>query len=224
MMKHSPFLWCLIFILCSLQTLSAQYHFDSWTTDNGLPQNGVRSITQTPDGYLWLTTLDGLVRFDGVKFTVFDKSSSKGIISNRFWQAKAFDDGSIWLATEGGDLTVYRNGEFTSYPAEKIPEHSIIGFENDENGEVMIITDLNYYYLRNGEFVFAKPTGNDKTQKHFYLGQSGTRWEIYTTEIREIKNGQTKIYPIILKYVFFYFYNVYEDKKGGLWLTDLEAV
>ena len=49
---------------------SAQYHFDTWTTDNGLPQNGVRQIAQTPDGYLWFTTFDGLVRFDGVRFTV----------------------------------------------------------------------------------------------------------------------------------------------------------
>src|SRR4051812_4409979 len=62
----------------------AQYRFDSFTTDNGLPQNGVRGIAQTPDGYLWFTTFDGLVRFDGVKFTVFDKNNSDGIFSNRF--------------------------------------------------------------------------------------------------------------------------------------------
>ena len=175
---------CLLFGILGWQTLSAQYRFDSWTTDNGLPQNGVRSITQTPDGYLWLTTLDGLVRFDGVKFTVFNKSNSKGIISNRFWHARAFEDGSIWVATEGGDLTIYRNGEFTSYPADNIPEPQIVGFRQDENDEPLIAAHLNYYYLRNGEFVFAKPTGDDRTQKNFYLGQSGTRWEVYPTEIR----------------------------------------
>ncbi|HMS41852.1 MAG TPA: two-component regulator propeller domain-containing protein [Pyrinomonadaceae bacterium] len=207
--------------VCSWQIVSAQYRFDSWTTDNGLPQNGVRSITQTPDGYLWLTTLDGLVRFDGVKFTVFNKSNSKGIISNRFWQVKAFEDGSIWAATESGDLTIYRNGEFTSYPADRIPEPLIIGFEKDENGEVLIQTDLNYYYFRNGEFVLAKPKENDKANKHFYLGQSGTRWELYPTEIRQIKNGNTNIYPIKLKFLYFYKNSIYEDKKGGLWIADL---
>ncbi|MBA4121932.1 MAG: hypothetical protein H0X72_05660 [Acidobacteria bacterium] len=62
------------FCLCfPFITAQAQYRFDSWTADNGLPQNSVYSIQQTPDGYLWLTTLDGLVRFDGVKFTVFNK-------------------------------------------------------------------------------------------------------------------------------------------------------
>src|SRR5204863_1565704 len=66
------------------QIVSAQYRFDSFTTDNGLPQNGVRGIAQTPDGYLWFTTFDGIVRFDGVKFTVFDKNNTKGIGGNRF--------------------------------------------------------------------------------------------------------------------------------------------
>ncbi len=53
----------------------AQYRFDHWTADNGLPQNSVRDIVQTRDGYLWLTTFDGLVRFDGVRFTVFSRAA-----------------------------------------------------------------------------------------------------------------------------------------------------
>ena len=52
--------------MCSLALLywpaQAQYRFDHWTADNGLPQNSVRDIVQTRDGYLWLTTFDGLVR------------------------------------------------------------------------------------------------------------------------------------------------------------------
>jgi hypothetical protein len=47
-----------------------QYHFDTWTTDNGLPQNCVNHILQTRDDFIWLTTNDGLVRYDGVQFTV----------------------------------------------------------------------------------------------------------------------------------------------------------
>src|SRR5437660_1295991 len=53
-----------------------QYRIDRWTTDNGLPQNSVTSLTQTPDGYIWITTNDGLVRFDGVQFFVFNKSNT----------------------------------------------------------------------------------------------------------------------------------------------------
>ena len=54
---------------------AAQHRFDSWTTENGLPQNSVNDILQTRDGYLWLATFGGLVRFDGVRFVIFDRST-----------------------------------------------------------------------------------------------------------------------------------------------------
>jgi ligand-binding sensor domain-containing protein len=60
------FLWALTSVVF-VQTVSAQYRFDMWTTDNGLPQNSIINILQTSDGYLWMTTFDGLVRYDGVR-------------------------------------------------------------------------------------------------------------------------------------------------------------
>ena len=62
----------------------AQYRVDVWTTEQGLPQNIVRAVHSGRDGYLWLTTLDGLVRFDGFRFTLFDRANTEGIGSNRF--------------------------------------------------------------------------------------------------------------------------------------------
>ncbi len=57
-----------------------QYHLDAWTTNDGLPQNTITAITQTHDGYLWLGTQEGLVRFDGLRFYVFSKRN--GALSN----------------------------------------------------------------------------------------------------------------------------------------------
>src|SRR5215470_1483526 len=62
----------------------AQQRFDSWTTENGLPQNSINDILQTQDGYLWLATNGGLVRFDGVRFVVFD-TMTEGIESQRVY-------------------------------------------------------------------------------------------------------------------------------------------
>ena len=53
----------------------AQYGYDHWKVEDGLPQNIIRGISQTPDGYLWIATLDGLVRFDGVRFSSFDQGA-----------------------------------------------------------------------------------------------------------------------------------------------------
>jgi ligand-binding sensor domain-containing protein len=54
----------LLIISGLISTAQAQYSFDQWTADNGPPQNSVRDIVQTRDGYLWLTTFDRLARFD----------------------------------------------------------------------------------------------------------------------------------------------------------------
>src|SRR5262245_16623861 len=61
----------------------AQYRIDAWTSEQGLPQNSVNSIVQTDDGYLWLGTLSGIVRFDGVRFTLVDEGTPGALLSNR---------------------------------------------------------------------------------------------------------------------------------------------
>src|SRR5689334_15498704 len=54
----------------------SQYRWDVWQKEDGLPQNSVTTILQTKDGYLWLGTLEGLVRFDGQRFVVFDRQNT----------------------------------------------------------------------------------------------------------------------------------------------------
>ena len=213
----------LVVCLTALQNLSAQFSFDSWTTDNGLPQNGVRVITQTPDGYLWFTTFDGLVRFDGVKFTVFDKNNTKGIINNRFICLETFADGSIWAGTEAGDMTIYRQGIFTSYPKEIVPDSQIFAFYEDTDGQILIETDKAFYKLIGKDFVFVKPNGNDGTIKKIHQGHFA-RWEIYLDRTLRIKDGAVKVYPIAIKNISYYNDNIFEDEDGGFWVGDFDKL
>ena len=77
-------------LLCNCGTAHAldsprdlsQFTHEVWLTENGLPQNTVHAIAQTRDGYIWIGTEEGLARFDGVKFTVFDKQNTPEIKSN----------------------------------------------------------------------------------------------------------------------------------------------
>src|SRR5204863_10040119 len=50
------------------------YLITTWQTDQGLPENSATAMVQTPDGYLWFSTFAGLVRFDGFRFSVFDRA------------------------------------------------------------------------------------------------------------------------------------------------------
>jgi ligand-binding sensor domain-containing protein len=69
---------CLLPVLC-VPLILAQSRFDHWMTDNGLPGNTVRELRR----YLWLTTVNGLVRFDSVRLTIFDKNNSPAFPGNR---------------------------------------------------------------------------------------------------------------------------------------------
>ena len=80
--RGSPGGLCLLLVAPSTswalnpRTLISQYTTDHWRTEDGLPQASVGAIAQTADGYIWLATEEGLVRFDGVRFTVFDTTNS----------------------------------------------------------------------------------------------------------------------------------------------------
>src|SRR5437588_2111783 len=115
--------------------VKAQVGFDEWTADAGLPQNSVYAIVQTRDSYIWLATLDGLVRFDGVRFTVFNKSNSPGIISNRFLQLYEDGQGDLWASTENSGLTRLQQGRFTTYTtAHGLPDNTISSLGGDGQG------------------------------------------------------------------------------------------
>jgi len=88
-----------------------QYRHDSWTSREGLPQSSVESIAQTPDGYLWLGTQEGLAQFDGIRFTVFDKSNTRALRHNRVTALLADHGGSLWVGTEGGGIARRQRGD-----------------------------------------------------------------------------------------------------------------
>ena len=96
----------------------SQFVLDEWNSDNGLPQNSVTTIIQTQDGYLWLGTEEGLVRFDGVTFTVFDKSNTEAFQADGITTLAESADGTLWIGTRGGGLLKYDYGAFTSYSGE----------------------------------------------------------------------------------------------------------
>ncbi|HJQ70779.1 MAG TPA: two-component regulator propeller domain-containing protein [Blastocatellia bacterium] len=206
----------LILLWLLAATVQAQYRFDSWTTDNGLPQNSVRSIIQTRDGYLWMTTFDGLVRFDGVRFKVFNKSNTKGLSTNRFTVLYEDKDGALWAGTGDGGLTFYRDGVFTSYTtADGMPAGQVIGFGYDLKGELLIAIGDGQFYLREGRFIFAPPEYQAQDIKH-YLAPSGAQWTIDSNGAKQVSDGRTTQYSMNLSFGAGVW--PYEDSQGNLWL------
>lgn len=89
-----------------------QFTHEVWQADHGLPQNSITAIQQTGDGFLWLGTQEGLVRFDGVMFTVFDKNNTPQIKNNHIVSLAINRSGTLIIATHNEGLVAYRNGIF----------------------------------------------------------------------------------------------------------------
>ena len=89
------------------------YYVRTWQTDDGLPRNTITAITQTPDGYLWLGTRQGLIRFDGVTFTPMEAKDFPGFVQARTRVLLADRLGRLWIGTGTAGIIRYDRGNFT---------------------------------------------------------------------------------------------------------------
>lgn len=118
----------------------SQYIHHVWRDE--LPQGSVLCITQTQDGYLWFGTYEGLVRFDGVRFVVFNKQNTPAIQSNRIVSVYEDHQRRLWIGTIGGGAVCYADGRFTSYTTrEGLLNNTVRAFYQDRNETLWIGTD-----------------------------------------------------------------------------------
>jgi signal transduction histidine kinase/ligand-binding sensor domain-containing protein len=123
-----------------------------WVMENGLPQNTVQALAQTRDGFLWLGTEVGLVRFDGVGFQVFDKNSTPGLPGNDVRCLMVANDGSLWVGT-GDGLARLKNGSVTAFTTSNgLPDNSIHAVVEDQSELLMVYTDSGRAKLTGGRF------------------------------------------------------------------------
>lgn len=210
-----------LFFPCLAQTPSRSYRFDNWTTEQGLPQNSVLAITQTHDGYLWLATYNGLVRFDGVRFSVYDKSNTPAFKTSRFHEIFTDAAGALWLSVEDGGVIRYRNGAFTPFTmAEGLPSNTVLNVQSGSDGAVLISTDAGTVWWKNGQLLpyAEKP---DKENLKIYLGPSGKHWIIDKVGLRRsrLPNGTYDYYPLPVDLPWLMNTKRIEDKHGALWVA-----
>ena len=133
-----------------------QYSRTVWTQADGLPQDTVRAITQTADGYLWLGTEEGLARFDGYEFTIFDKRDGD-LPANYITALAATADGALWIGTAAG-LTEYRDKRFRTFTTRHgLPDDSITSLFADHQGALWIVAGKFLSRFENGRFTNYAP-------------------------------------------------------------------
>jgi ligand-binding sensor domain-containing protein/signal transduction histidine kinase len=151
--------------------------FRSWQREQGLPQNSVRAMAQTADGYLWVGNDDGVVRFDGLRFVSF--GLREGLDSGPVQTLLGDKAGALWIGAAGGGLACWKDGKFTTYTMrDGLPSDSITALAEDKDGRLWIGTDAGLSVWRNRKRS-AITTGEEfkgKTITTLCKDRTGTMW------------------------------------------------
>lgn len=143
----------------------SQYVHDSWQVEDGLPSNFIPAVMQSKTGYLWLGTWQGLVRFDGVRFTVFDRNNAPAMRSHQILSVGEDKTGALLWGTLAGGLFAMSDGKVQKIqlPGALRGEPSISKVMYSSNGDLWLGANSGIY-RQSGKtlsVVFAKeaPTG-----------------------------------------------------------------
>ena len=150
-----------------------------WRQSQGLPQNSVKAILQTHDGYIWIGTKGGLARFDGVHFKVFDDRDQSQLRENEIWSLAEGNDNSLWIATYGGGVSVLKDGTWTIYTRkEGLSGDAVSELCKDRFGNIWIATDQGLSVFKDGKFTnyTVKDGLTSNTVRGLYEDSDGSIW------------------------------------------------
>lgn len=210
---------------CALASLDpslpiTQYIHQSWQTQQGLPQNSVLSLAQTPDGYLWFGTEEGVARFDGVRFTVFDKRNAE-LVHNQAQVLLVDHEGTLWAGTKSGGLSRFAQGKFSSFTTrEGLSNKPITALYEDGQGTLWIGTDgAGLFRYEHGVFSgLTKADGLADNSVFAIAGDGhGTLWIGTHGGLSRFANGKFSKLTNKEGLTGNYIRSIYVDRKGNVW-------
>jgi PAS domain S-box-containing protein len=172
-----------------------QYGREVWTTANGLPQDSIRGIVQTSDGYLWIATMGGLARFDGVSFTVFNSATTPALGPSEITAVAADPGGGLWIGTNNAGVLRFLNGKFTQVVAvSDLPSDSVRVLKVDSRGVLWIGADGGLVKYDHGK-ISTLFRGRAELNVHCALElPAGTLWFGTTSGLKKLENGSFTTY------------------------------
>jgi signal transduction histidine kinase/ligand-binding sensor domain-containing protein len=193
---------------------------------DGLPESAINTLAQTPDGYLWIGTTGGLVRFDGVAFVVFNRENTPALKDNSVFTLFPSRDGGLWIGTDGGGLAHYLNGAWSSYQAESGLRNPFVRtVREDSHGVLWVGTDTALYRREGARFVEV-PLRPDRTSVHIHTvfeDAVGRLWAAGTgAYVRE--PGETQFRPADDALMEMPFRAITQTADGTIWAATVSGV
>ena len=196
------------------------YFMRTWQVEDGLPQNKVTSVVQTHDGYLWLSTYNGLARFDGVNFTVFDDNNTPELRSSRVTSLCEAEDGTLWIGDESGQLTQCRHGRFKAVPFH--PSWSggkICGITTDADHDVWVLNESGELARVRDELVLTPPRGRVAKVESMTRSDDGKIWIGREGRISLLEKGKLRAVEFEGLSTNTFVQGIGASHDGGLWIA-----
>jgi signal transduction histidine kinase/ligand-binding sensor domain-containing protein len=192
----------------------------NWQLDQGLPRNSIISLAQDQRGYLWFGTPNGLIRFDGARFTAFETDSPPGFKQGQVHEIRCDDQGELWIATRRAGA--YRGRRDTITPAtadQKWMQRAVDSIVQDAEG-VIWATDGTGDLARfeAGEFVTTARLGKIASGPMLFkltTDANGGLWFFKQDTFGRLIDGQATNYITLPGQVL----NLAPSRDGGMWLS-----
>ena len=203
-----------------------QYNSRTWNTGEGLPSNSVQAIAQTSDGYLWIGTREGLARFDGVQFTVFNSKNTPQIKNSSINALYSDRQGSLWIGSDGGGLICLNNGNFTLYTKTNGLAGDVVKsiYEGPDDSK-WIGTSTGMSRFKDGKFVnytrlyfTHKPSLISSFINSICGDREGNLWVATSGGLNRLKDESVDLFTTADGLPNNTLRTVFEDREGRLWI------
>jgi ligand-binding sensor domain-containing protein/signal transduction histidine kinase/DNA-binding response OmpR family regulator len=156
----------------------SQYVLDNWQVSEGLPQASALAIARTPDGYLWVGTQEGVARFDGVRFTVFDANNEPAFADNYVSALLVDRTARLWIGTASG-IVVLKDGRFTAFTRLAQLEHAYVrSIVEGNEGRIWVGTENGLFEVGGGRALSFSVTNGlpDNRIRALHEDHDGVLW------------------------------------------------
>jgi signal transduction histidine kinase/ligand-binding sensor domain-containing protein len=191
-----------------------EYTHTVWTHKDGIPSAFIYSLAQTRDGYLWLATTDGLVRFDGVRFVHWRPTTGHTALLGLVRSLCAARDGSLWIGTVSGLVGHIRGEGLTTFSVGTQAE----GMLEDRDGTLWVTTEK---YLLRFRAATQEQIGNAVALPGSFLSgplqdKNGSIWFTARSGVLRLDPGNSQGPPLVIAKGKFW---LSEGTNGDIWLT-----
>lgn len=196
-----------------------EFHHTAWTAKEGAPEQ-IIAIAQTNDGYLWLGTLTGLYRFDGVQFEHYMPRTDGDFPSKGIFSLLATPDGGLWICYRNSGVAFLKDGKLTNYgEPEGLPPGRINRLARDVEGTIWAAGNgLARFDGSRWESVGAEWSYPGKIAQTVFVDKKGTLWVATENAIVFLPKGSRSFQPTGEKIE--QVPQITQSPEGAIWLAE----